>query len=553
MDYNICPRVKKYEVLPGTLRFTALRVFSAGESDLFFSSMKIFQPDLQVEKCSYKEANIRLSVAKDFSPYNEYCNMRIREGAIEIHCADRLGARNASAILAQLLRKTESGYVLDCADVEDWPDAQYRCVMEESSGRVWVPMETLKRHIREMGLCRYNAYMFHYMEDEGCTIPFDCLPNLIGYGPDNLKFTKQEIKDMIAYAAALGIRVIPFIEVISHAKPFALAAGIYCPGDPLENMYDVCLGQEKTFEVIEKIIQETVEMFPDEVIHIGADEYDMSLVTPFTSYWDKCPHCLALAKEKGFTTLREMFMYGLQRVNEIVNSYGKIMMIWNADLRHGYLPDWLDRNILVHYYRYCNDLGREDIYNLNINGYAEDGFSVINSFSKMTYIDFYTSALRLYNWSYKTLPMVNRENYGKVPGGCLCIWEEHEHYRRTIAPGIALFADRLWNGDTNTVTYDDNYGKVLTKVIFEGRLPENTNIFACLGDVLPPLDSEQLGQPRMVTADEATMIATREALAALGDDEQAEAYIEAIDWMINYKKNERAFSGPRSDRIEFVD
>ena len=97
------------------------------------------------------------------------------------------------------------------------------------------------------------------------------------------------------------------------------------------------------------------------------------------------------------------------------------MMIWNADLRHGYLPDWLDRNILVHYYRYCNDLGREDIYNLNINGYAENGFSVINSFSKMTYIDFYTSALRLYNWSYKTLPIINKENYGKVPGGCLCI------------------------------------------------------------------------------------------------------------------------------------
>ena len=111
----------------------------------------------------------------------------------------------------------------------------------------------------------------------------------------------------------------------------------------------------------------------------------------------------------------------------------------------------------------------------------------------------------------------------------------------------------MWNGDTDTVTYDDKYGKVLTKVIFEGRLPEGVNVFACIGDVLPPLNSEQLGYPRMVTADEAMMNATREALAALGDDELAQAYIEAIDWTINYKQKQEAFSGPRSDRIAFVD
>ena len=70
---------------------------------------------------------------------------------------------------------------------------------------------------------------------------------------------------------------------------------------------------------------------------------------PFAPTAAEAREVFALAKEKGFTTLREMFMYALQRTNEIVNSYGKIMMIWNADLRHGYLPDWLDRNILVHY------------------------------------------------------------------------------------------------------------------------------------------------------------------------------------------------------------
>ena len=556
MKYNICPRVKKYEPLNGALSFTALKVFAAGESDLFFSSMAIFQPELKVEKCGYQEANIRLSVAKDFSPYNEYCNMRIRENAVEIHCNDRLGARNASAILAQLLKKTECGYVLDCANLEDWPDAQYRCVMEESSGRVWVPFKTLMRHIREIGLCRYNVFMFHFMEDNGCTVFLKSVPELRGYGPDNLRYTQEEFDEMMAYCADLGLRVIPFVEILSHASDLAISQGIACPGDKIENLFDVCLGQEKTWEVVDRIISDLAELFPDEVIHIGADEYDMSLVTPMTAHWDKCPHCLATAKEKGFTTLREMFYYGLQRTNEIINSYGKFMMIWNADLRHGYLPDWLDRNILVHYYRTCNDLGREDIYNLNINGYAEDGFSVINSYAKMTYMhlpDDYMNPIRLYNWSYRTIPMVNPDCYAKVPGGCLCIWEDHEHHRRSVAPAIALFADRLWNGDTDTVTYDEEYGALLTKVIFDGRLPEGTNVFACIGDVLPPLHSETLGYPRMATADDATVAATREALAALGDDDLAIAYIEAIDWVAEEKKKREAYAGPRSDRIAFVD
>ena len=112
MSFDICPRVKKYSALTGEFRFQSWQVFAVGRSELFFSSMAIFQSETGIEKCGYKEANVRLSVAKDFSPYPEYCNMRIRENAVEIHCNDRLGARNASAILAQLLKKTECGYLL---------------------------------------------------------------------------------------------------------------------------------------------------------------------------------------------------------------------------------------------------------------------------------------------------------------------------------------------------------------------------------------------------------------------------------------------------------
>ena len=370
MEFMTCPRVKYAKEAAGVFAAHDLRVYTVGDGALFVSMLETFLPEVKITCASYEEANIRLSVSRVYSSREEYCSLRIRPGAVEVHCRDALGARNAAAILVQLLRKENGGFRLPCGTVEDWPDAQYRAFMVESSGRVWMPMDRILDYIREMALCRMNELQFHFMEDPGCTVPLESVPGFRG-GPQNEKFTRQEVDGMIAYAARLGITVTPFIEVLSHAADLATAEGIVCPGDAPENLYDVCLGQEKTFRVIEKIIREVAQIFPADVIHIGADEYDMSRVTPRTAYWDRCPHCRALSAEKGFTTLRELFLYGIQRINRIVNDAGKVMMMWNADLHPGHLPEELDRNIIVHYYRYCSDLGRENIYDLHINGYTD--------------------------------------------------------------------------------------------------------------------------------------------------------------------------------------
>ena len=537
--YDVLPRIKKYSPKDGCFKFDSLKVSVSGDGEIFFSSAAILLPDMVIERKNYREANIRVSVSPDYSPFNEYCSLRITESFIEIHCRDNMGARNAVSVIAQLMSKTESGYEISCAQIEDWPDAQYRGCMVESSGRVWIPMDTILGYIKEMAMCRMNVFMFHFMEDSGCTVPLKTVPNLKGCGEENLKFTRGEVNAMIAYAKALGIIVVPFIEIFTHVAQIARELDIACPGDSDESLFAVCLGQDKTFAAIDTVIGEIAEIFPDSVIHIGADEYDMSRYTKKIAHWDKCPYCTELSKKMGFTSMREMYFYGLQRVNEIVNNHGRTMMIWNADLEPGNIPEWLDRNIIIQYYRYCYDLGKEDLYNLDINGYAEDGYSVINSFSRMMYMhlpDLFMNSLRLYNWSYRTIPFINPENYGNVPGGCMCIWEDWKHYKRTAYPAIILVADRLWNSHTDTVTYDNAYGTAMTKLIFEGRLPEGTNVFACLGDVLPPLKDDVYGEPHKVKVSLETLTEVSTALKALGDDEIAQAYAEAVDWVIEQKK-----------------
>lgn len=550
MDYPVWPRVKEFSPFGGRLTLEGLRVFSVGENHLFFTVLEEFFPEM-TEKVPYDAANVRISQSASYSPYPEFCSLRIREHGVEIHCRDGAGARNAAAVLAQLLKKTPAGYSLPLGDIRDWPDGQYRAYMVESSGRVWVDMPTILSQIRTMALCRMNVLQFHFMEDPGCTVPLESCPGLRG-GPNNEKFTRQEVTDMIAYAGRLGISVTPFIEVLSHAADFALAEGIACPGDREENLYDVCLGQEKTFRAIEKVIREVAEIFPDGTLHIGADEYDMSRVTPKTAHWLACPHCQKVMAEKGFASLREYFLYGIGRINGIVNRAGKVMMMWNADLHPGHLPENLDRNILLHYYRYCSDLGRENIYHLHLDRYADEGFSVINSYYPQTYMDLpeYMSAEKLCSWSYRNDPLVSRRNRALVPGGCLCAWEEYGHYKRTVKPAIALFADRLWNAHGDAATDEVARGKALTRVVFEGALPEEMDVFACVGDVLPPLENEKPAHLPMIGAHVAEIQKVRGALAQLGTP-VAVAYVEALDWVLEKKSEAPGYTGPQTERMKF--
>lgn len=557
MQFATCPRLKKYTEATGEYSFDSIKLFMIGEGDMFTRALRIFLPEAKIELVPREQANIMLSVSSIYSAQNEYCFFRINENGIDIHCRDNAGARNAAAIIAQLInKKKEGGYSLPCGTLEDWPDSQYRAVMLESSGRSWLPMNRIRDYIYEMALCRMNVLQFHFMEGNGCTIKLDSVPGFPGFGPDNLQYTKDEVRDMIAYAAELGITVTPLVEVLSHAADLATCLDIACPGDNPENLFDVCLGQEKTFDAIEKVLAEIAELFPDDVLHIGADEYDMSAVLPYTAHWDKCPHCQALSKKMGFTTLRELFLYGIERTNKIVNNLGKVMMMWNADLQPGCLPEELDRNIIVHYYRYCSDLGKEKVYNLNINGYPEEGFSTINSYYPQTYMDFdyYVSSEKLCSWTPHGDPLVKAANRAKIPGGAICAWDEHEHYLRSIPAAILLFADRLWNAYGDPVVYDDKYGKVMTRVLFEKKLPEDMNVFDCFGDVLPPLKEKVPAELDRITISIDEMKNTATALRALAKDgnETAGYYADAIEKAIEERSNRKVDDAPQKERKFFV-
>ena len=517
MDLSMCPRAKRTVRFEGEFRFSELKVFTVGDAARFFRAIRVLCPDLPVAAAPRDEANIVLSVATVFSQKNEYCYLRILTDRMEIHARDEMGARNAAAILAQLIRRDGDIFTLPCGTVEDYPDAQYRGFMLESSGRkdTWMPMPLIKEYIRLMALARMNEAQFHFMEAPGTTVPLDCYPDLHGDYDGDRKYTKDEVREMIAYADELGITVTPFVEILSHARDFALKAGVTCPGDDdTKHLFAVCLGQEKTYEAIGRVLAEVAELFPAPVLHIGCDEYDMRRIGPVTAHWDLCPHCRAKMQEMGFTTMRELFHYALERINTIVNKLGKVTMLWNADMKPGELPAWLSRNMIVHYFRYDHPFAKEMLFELYPDGYAEDGYTVLNSYYPNTYLNDggdYATDRTIVQWSCYREPAVAPENRAKLVGGCACAWQG-QSFVRTIPPAIFLYGDRLWNADDNGVRYDDAYGRVLTRVLFEGKLPEDMNVFRMVGRMLPPQYADRLVHTKYITAPLSEITRIKEAL-----------------------------------------
>jgi hypothetical protein len=349
------------------------------------------------------------------------------------------------------------------------------------------------------------------------------------------------------------------VEVLSHSQTFNKVADIACPGDTDEHMFAVCVGQEKTYKAIERVLAEVAELFPDPVLHIGADEYDMSAVSPFTVHWDKCPHCRTLSQKMGYTTYRELFMHAVERVNRIVNGLGKVSMMWNADIKPGDLPADFPRNIVMHYYRCDNILGKEKHFDLWPNGYVEDGFAVLNSHHHQTYMDRpkYMNTEKLNNWSYLADPGTAPENRAGVIGGCCCPWEDFPHFERTIPPAIFLFADRLHNAERAPVPYDTDYGRLLTHAVFEGKLPADLNVFEAVGDVLPPLVDTATFHTKRMVASEKTLLRIQSELNTLKARKEltslarlAEVYGNITADALSYAKTQMN-AEPLKETVEF--
>lgn len=491
---SVIPEPAVIEVGEGTFRLTpktqANFLFEAPEMEYVASALENITSEVFGEairmNLSSLDATHGINFILDETIPNEGYRMEVAPETIDIASSGASGAFYALQTLRQLI----SAEAFACDDVkaveipavriEDAPMLGYRGTMLDV-GRYFFPVEDVKNVLDIMAMHKLNTFHWHLTEDQGWRIQIDKYPRLtevgsmrkrtiIGKDPngeydENTPFdtiphggfyTKEQIRDVVQYAAERFITVIPEIEFPGHSLA-ALASypWLGCTGEQYEvrQSWDIedrvfCPGKETTFEFLEGVLEEVVELFPSEYIHIGGDECP-------TKYWQKCPHCAKRMKEEGLKTYRQLQGYGIARVEKFLESHGKHLIGWDEILEAGVTP-----NSIVMSWR-----GTEG----GIKA-AKQGNRAIMAPSTYCYFDYYQSRDRENEplawggylplekvWSFNPYEGLAESEKQYILGVQANLWTEYiphiEQAEYMLLPRLAALCEIAWTADRGT--YED--------------------------------------------------------------------------------------------------
>ena len=247
--------------------------------------------------------------------------------------------------------KGEEITIRNC-EIKDAPRFPYRGMMLDVS-RHFQPADSVKEFIDILAYHKINRFHWHLTDGTGWRIEIDKYPLLTEKGAwrklrqDGMQwveiqlnepgdttnrhggfYTKDEIREVIAYAASKFITIIPEIEMPGHSDAAVFCYPEYtCDKAPVgSGIY--CTGKEETFEYLQNILDEVIELFPGEYIHIGADEVDKA-------QWHNCKLCQQRMHDHGLADEEELQSYFVKRMEKYISSKGKRLLGWDEILQGG--------------------------------------------------------------------------------------------------------------------------------------------------------------------------------------------------------------------------
>lgn len=268
----------------------------------------------------------------------------------------------------QTLRKAvpdagEHNVLYPVGTVEDSPRFAYRGAHLDV-GRHFFPTDSVKTYLDMMALHNMNTFHWHLTEDQGWRIQIDKYPNLtetgskrrgttIGHNTAEIDtipvggfYTKDEIRDIIDYAAKRHFTIIPEVDLPGHMQA-ALASypELGCTGGPYEVWCNwgvtdqvLCAGNDSVYTFLDDVLGEVADLFPSEYIHIGGDECAKG-------EWEKCAKCQAKIKKLGIkadkehTAEQKLQSHVTKHVSDFLASKGKKIIGWDEILEGGIADD----------------------------------------------------------------------------------------------------------------------------------------------------------------------------------------------------------------------
>ena len=243
-------------------------------------------------------------------------------------------------------------WVLPSVRIVDDPRFGWRGLMMDCS-RTFQSIEYLKETIDRMGFYKLNVLHLHLTDDQGWRLQLDAFPKLTATGarfPDGYDepeshqgfYGKDEIRDLLRYAKARGVTIVPEIEMPGHClAALACYPELSCTGGPFEihpffegpgihaDVY--CAGKQETFLFLERVLAEVVDLFPSRYVHIGGDEVPKDR-------WKACERCQLRMKDEGLADEHELQSWFVKRIEKLLGDEGRVLIGWDEILEGGLAP-----------------------------------------------------------------------------------------------------------------------------------------------------------------------------------------------------------------------
>lgn len=248
----------------------------------------------------------------------------------------------ADVTLSQIVMQS-SGRIAGLV-IKDAPEFAYRGSLLDCGRHFWT-VDEVKRYIDILVMHKLNVLHWHLTEDQGWRAEIRKYPRLteIGAyrGEENYGgyYTREDMMDVVKYAAERHVTVIPEIEMPGHSLA-ALTAypELGCTGEGyhVEENWGIfpdvyCVGKDTTLHFLCDVLDEICEIFPSEYIHIGGDE------SPRTR-WEDCPDCQRRMQEEGLTEEAELQGWLVRKIEEHLNAKGRRIIGWDEILEGGVTP-----------------------------------------------------------------------------------------------------------------------------------------------------------------------------------------------------------------------
>ena len=541
-DISVIPRPKELKFREGAFVFDRETVFVTGEeyrkiAEILtgkFRKAAGWEPEIVNSAPSGNYVAFR----KDENLEDEAYALHIDENAITISAAGYSGLLYGLETLRQLLpEEIESAalqgnitWVVPTVDIQDSPRFPWRGLMLDVS-RHFFPKEYILKVIDGLALHKMNVLHFHLVDDQGWRIEIEKYPKLTEVGayrvdkedmhwnarptPDSSEkatyggfYTREDIKEIVAYAGEKGIEVVPEIEMPAHVMS-AIAAypELSCKGEPImvppggvwpiTDIY--CAGKDSTFEFLENVLTEVMELFSSKYIHVGGDEATKT-------NWKTCPHCQERIKEEGLAGVEELQSYFMKRIEKFVSSKGRVMLGWDEILEGGLAP-----GATVMSWR-----GTQGGWEA-----SEQGHDVVMTPVSHCYFDYYqgpqdseplafnayTPLSKVYEFD-PVVDSMSADQAKHVLGGQANLWSEYipttSHSEYMIYPRLTALAETVWSPkegrDWNDFTarlehmfkrYDElgiNYARSAYTIMADAEVDEDQKVTIALKTEFPDTD-----------------------------------------------------------------